>query len=296
MMLTTSALTLEARTFPLESFGLKTITRDGDRFVDGTGKPFDAVNYSRFKHGDVRAAIQYGDQVAQCLAGRNFMKEPTVITASAYKQLSTAAEVVARMARMKLIGKGYNPLLGRIHRAHLTCGDYASMSADERTLVMQENGISLDDDLFRRRHVVVVDDIKITGAHERSIVKLFKNRDILSLTHLYVVCMDSELSAREPMVESMLNHTWVNGLERLSELIAANPVRYNFNARTTKMVLGAEVSKLEGFLSSLRDWHIRQLYAGTIGDGYNMMQPYEAGFLCLQAEAINRGVVASFTA
>jgi len=268
----------------------------GAGFVYEDGTPFNAVEYSRFKYGDTGVARAYGFEMAAHLEARVLQAavrhcEPVVITASAYKMLPTAARSVAQVIYDRLHATGYKVDAGRIHRLNLTNGDYAAMTAEERASAMRQNGIHIDEDLFLGRHVIVVDDIKITGAHERSIREMFASRAILSLTHIYVVQMDPRLVAKDPTAEDTLNRSWVNGLEQLGELIADNPSKYLFNARTVKLILSSPLNELGPFLSTLTIEHIRKLYEGANGDGYHLMQPYAAGFLCLEAEARIRGII-----
>ena len=286
----------KGRQVAFASFGLRIITKRGDQFVYEDGSPFNVVKYSRFKYGDTDVAEAYGQEMAKRLKAHvldtaHQRREPVVITASAYKMLPTAARSLAQVINDRLHADGYKIDTGRIHRLNLTNGDYAAMTTAERESAMRQNGIHIDEDLFLGRHVIVVDDIKITGAHERSIREMFAGRAILSLTHIYVVQMDPHLVAHDPTAEDTLNRSWVNGLDRLGELIAANPREYLFNARTVKLILGSEPGELCDFLGTLSDEHVRKLYEGATGDGYRRMTPYAVGSACLEAEARDRGVI-----
>jgi hypothetical protein len=275
-------------------FGLRTITLRDGVFVYDDGTPFNAVKYSRFKYGDTSVAEAYGWELATELERRlliPFHAERTVITSSAYKLVATAARSVAQVMHDQLHARGYKVDAGRIHRANLTSGDYATMPAATRELVMRENGIYIDYDLFVRRHVVVVDDIRITGAHEASICEMFRDVPILSLTHVYVVQMDPNVAA-DPKVEDRLNRSWVEGLDQLTELIVDNPA-YVFNARTVKMILGAPRSDLLTFLQRLTNDQLEQLYRGVVGDGYHTMSNYKDNFPCLRGEMERRNLISA---
>lgn len=286
----------KGRSVTFASFGLRTITMRDTEFVYEDGSPFNVVKYSRFKYGDTNVAAAYGLEMstrlkACVLDAAERRREPVVITASAYKMLPTAARSLVQVIHDRLHADGYKIDSGRIHRLNLTNGDYAAMSTEERESAMRQNGIHIDEELFLGRHVIVVDDIKITGAHERSIREMFTGRAILSLTHIYVVQMDPRLVAEDPTAEDTLNRAWVNGLDQLSELIRANPSEYLFNARTVKLILSSEPAELCNFLDTLTTEHIQKLYEGATGDGYQLMAPYTAGFACLAAEARARGIV-----
>ncbi|HVI69742.1 MAG TPA: phosphoribosyltransferase family protein [Magnetospirillaceae bacterium] len=278
---------------PFTRIGLRTITRRDGTFVYDNGAHFNAGKYSRFKHGDNEVAAAYAGEMADLLESQVLPQAndaPVVVTASAYRLVPTAARSVAQMMYTVLLKRGHKIDAGRIHRPVLTNGDYAGMSEAERRLVMNSNGVYIDYDLFVRRHVVVIDDIRITGNHERSIVELFRDVPILSLTHTYVVQMDPDVAA-DPKVEEELNQWWVKGLDQLIELIVGDS-EYTFNARTVKMILEAASTDLTAFLRLLTNEQLEQLYRGVIGDGYNRMSAYNGNFPYIREAMEARSLIA----
>jgi hypothetical protein len=282
--------------FPVINMHLYSITeRDGVMVNRQDGSPFDAASYSRFKYGDTAVAKDYGMKLAFLLRDRLLKpalksREPVVFTASAYKVLPTAARAVAQAMYEQTLADGYKVEAGRIHRANLTNGDYATMSAHERKRAMSENGIYFDKAVFHGRHVVVIDDVKITGSHERSIHDMFDGEPILSLTHVYVVEMDPEIVKVRPSVEDTLNHTWMNGIDRLCELILAGGDQYPFNARTAKAIFSASSHQKKQIWETLGNEQILELHRGAHGDGYNVMHAYASGFAELESEMQRRGI------
>jgi hypothetical protein len=195
------------------------------------------------------------------------------VTASAYKSLPTAAQAVASAAVEQLDALGHPVLSGRIHRDKLTEGDYGAMSTDERAYWMSCNGLWVDPAQFEGNHVIVVDDVSISGAHGRSIVEMFETIDIQSLTLVHVLKLDPGLAARDPKIEDRMNHKVIKTVWDLWCLIAQSPV-YTPNARTVKFVLSQSADDLDWFLRSLPDEHIRLLHLGVQADEYDRMQSY----------------------
>lgn len=249
------------------------------QIITSNGEKFDATTYSRFKYGDIPAAASYGELLAgtirncEAFQASQLIPEDVVITASAYKSLPTAAQAVASAATSTLRSYGYPVRSGRIHRDKLTEGDYGAMTTDERAYWMSCNGLWVEATEFNGKHVIVVDDVSISGAHGKSIVEMFETVDIKSLTLVHVLQLDPALAAQDPKIEDRMNHTVIKNVRDLRNLIARSQ-DYTPNARTVKFVLSLSHSDLEWFLQSLPDEHIRLLHFGVQADEYDRMKSY----------------------
>lgn len=277
---------------------LFTIVGEEDgKIVTSAGGWFDTVTYSRFKYGDLRAADRYGQLLAGAILGRCVSKatpcdlDSVIVTASAYKLLPTAAQAAADSAIQSLHGYGYPVQSGRIHRDILTEGDYGNMSTDERAYWMSCNGLWVDEAEFERRHVIVIDDVNISGAHGKSIVKLFESIDVQSLTLVHVLKLDSELAARDPKIEDRMNHVVIKDLWDLYKLIQECP-GYTPNARTVKFVLSRPIPEIEEFLLSLTSELVYQIHVGVQADEYDRMRSYKAAAEYISRHAMLRRLAA----
>lgn len=268
---------------------LFTIVDEGDdgKILTSGGGAFDAVTYSRFKYGCLRAAGRYGQlltgTILGCAAFRAAQRNPdrVVVTASAYKQLPTAAQAVASSAITTLHGYGYPVRSGRIYRSTLTEGDYGNMSADERAYWMSCNGLSVDDAEFCGREVIVIDDVSISGAHGRSIVQLFETIDVASVTLVHVLKLDPELAARDPKIEDRMNHTVIKNLDDLGELIQRRLGYYTPNARTVKFVLSHPPAQITRLFDQLPTELIEKIHDGVQADEYDRMRSYQESARCV---------------
>ncbi len=262
------------------SIALHRITDQSDgRIITDDAGVFDTLNYSRFKYGDTLAATSYGSLLASIIANCETFRmsrdaqEDVVVTASAYKSLPTAAQAVATAAIDALEALGCPVSSGRIHRDKLTEGDYGAMSTDERAYWMSCNGLWVDSAQFEGKHVIIVDDISISGQHERSVVEMFETVDIRTLTMVHVLRLDPELARRDPRIEDRMNHMLIKTVQDLWQLIANTP-HYLPNARTVKFVLSQSVGDLDWLLRSLSDDLVRMIHLGVQADEYDRMQSY----------------------
>lgn len=278
----------------LRHTSLFTIQEEVDgRILTDCGEEFDTTIYSRFKYGDQSAAVYYGELLAEtiraCPAFKAALRkrQRVVVTASAYKQLPTAAQSVATVAIDRLRESGFPIESGRIHRDNLTEGDYGAMSADERAYWMSCNGLWVDEVSFENRHVIVVDDVSITGSHGRSIVQMFESIDLLSVTLVHVLDLDPALAAHDPKIEDRMNHRVIKSVSDLLLLIKSSDA-YVPNARTVKFVLSQPIDQVEWLLSRLSLEHLRLLHEGVQADEYDRMQSYQATASCIEREFVRR--------
>ena len=264
----------------LRKLAMFTIVDEIDgRIITSAGGDFDTTSYSRFKYGDTFVADRYGQLLAGVILNSRIIHNPykVILTASAYKTLPTAAQAIVDSVSRTLHGYGY-PVdgRGRIHREQLTEGDYATMTMDERYYWMSHNGLTVDPDRFNGRHVVVIDDISITGAHAESVQKMFGQMDVESVTFVNVLQLSAELRSRDPRIEDRLNHAYIKTLSDLESLISERSC-WAPNARTVKFILGHSPQDILSLLGRLPVRLIEFLHEGIVADGYSKMNCYAEG-------------------
>jgi len=250
------------------------------------GAPFGTADYSRFKYGDVSVAKRYGAQLAESLV-RHFGSidddGQLVISASAYKSLPTAAQAVADATADALARSGLDVQRGRVYRETLTEGDYGDMSLEERQHWMNKNGLWVKDADFVGRHVVIVDDVRISGSHERSITAMFDKIPHRSLALVHVLKLNPELALADPRIEHRMNHHAVRTLDDLLTLTKLE-TGHHLNARFVKFVLSQPASDVRRFARRLSPELLDALHEGAISDGYPSMLTYADGFQAVDQE------------
>jgi phosphoribosyl transferase-like protein len=268
--------------------------------ITGTaGGEFDPLRYSRYKYGCPRSTRWFARRLADLLTGRcPWLVDASrvVVTSSPYHRVPTAARALAAGLRGLLntarAGRGLPaaPLV-HIQRQVVTSGDYGLLSAEDRTTVMAANRLS-----FHRipvatlagAHLVVVDDIKVTGAHQRCLATATDPFPLASRTFTHIAALAvPERAAVDPTVEDRFNHAQVSTLADLAPIVTASG--FTWNVRVCKFVLGAaNRADLPVFLRHLPDAFVRGLHDHSVSDGYHAMDAYRPSHLLVGAELRRR--------
>ena len=246
--------------------------------------PFDAALYSRYKYGSTVAA----DWFAQAL-GRAFLvrypplaQEPRLLIASSpYRRVPTAANLLA--ARFATVlnaaraGRGLpSAPLVHIERMAASSGDYGTLSAEARTRLMAVNALSFD----RLRphadgaHLIVVDDVKVTGAHQRCLTRASETLPLRSRTFAHIAAFDGAATGwLDPALEDSLNHAVIGTLGDLADIVRDSD--FTWNVRVCKFLLcPANRGDLPSFLTRMTDRFVRELRHNSLIDGYARMTAY----------------------
>jgi hypothetical protein len=185
-----------ATVIPTRQFALYSLGRPG-LAANGACLPFSPARYSRYKYGSVAAADTFARALgaAFCEAHPGLALAPRLLMASSpYVRVPAAATTLARRlepvlnAARAVHGLPPVPLL-RVDRISTSAGDYGTLSARARDLHMAANDLS-----FRRfppaqvrdAHLLVVDDVRVTGAHQRCLMRASATLPLASRTFLYI--------------------------------------------------------------------------------------------------------------
>ena len=276
-------------TFPnLERFSLGDVVSDGDKAhieenYDGVNLTFE--DYSHFKYGDGSIGRRYGSAMARHLIPlyleTNDEPQDIYVTSSAYKVAppasSSLVEPFVGMAQaiIESQGKNHRVIPFKINRAHLTDGDYASMTAEQRDEVMCRNGLSLPPGVtIDGRHVIAIDDIRVTGSHETSLDNLLRYSGASDVTHAYI--LDVVDGGSNPTIEAVINRSAITTIEDL--IAVASLKHFTPNARFGKRILTESPESIERFCESLSARISSRLVHDAIGDGLDEMPRYADGF------------------
>ena len=275
------------------------IYHDG-RFSSLGGTQFDPHAYSRFKYGHEDIAQAYGRELAKLVAERLATAletgEPITITGTAYRSMPNAASRVAHAVYWSLKEAGFNVIYSRIYRMILTEGDYGRMSEADRLSATKRKSLSVDPGDYEGRHVVVIDDIKITGTIEQSSLDFFSNMPILSLTLAHVLQLNQTLHEPNPGLEGLLNQTAIKNLDDLWQMIyiagSTEEFPWHLNARTAKFILEADEEDLKKFLNRMiirEPDELRYLHESLMEDGYDRMAAYRRNAQLIELAISKKG-------
>lgn len=250
---------------------------------------FPALEYSQFKYGCGDIARRFGEELADKFAQTDLFKNyqgtgnDIIITASPYKYIAPAASAIKKYFTNRL--NSYLAKRGKqsanivkMTRSVLFEGDYGKLTEEGRTSLLKQDKLSIDRDFVEGKLVLVLDDIKITGAHEEKIVKMFLEQDVkpAKIVYLYYAELQNANQVGADY-ENYLNHFLVKSLDDLLPIVKGK--NFILNARVCKYLLSTpNLTDLEHFLNYAGEDFVYDLVAAIIGDGYHEMPSYQENF------------------
>jgi len=244
-------------------------------------RPFNSSHYSEFKYGRRDVAEGYGEAIAVQLiehfTALGCLDDSVVVIGTPYKRLPNAARMLSMSVERHLRANGMHSSHATIYQHRLAEGDYGTLPAAARDQRNKDKKRYVDPDDFIGRHVVLVDDVRITGSIERSTLAHLEGVDVLSTTVANLVRLDPEAALREPHLEDKLNHTAVSGLYDLLRLME-QPRRYTLTTRAVKYVLESNPGDIYMFLTQLGPSRTLELYEAIVDEGYDLMPRYDQAY------------------
>lgn len=246
-----------------------------------TSRPFDLAHYSEFKYGRRDVAEIFGAAIAAALA-HHFMEagqdqQPIVVMGTPYKRVPNAARMLAIIAERYLRLHGFDSSYTTIYQHRLGEGDYGTLTVEEREARNLGKKRFIDPSDFAGKHVVLVDDIRITGSIERSTLALLTDVPVLSTVVFNLVKLDPEVALREPHLEDKLNHSAMTGLRDLLQLME-QPDQFVLTTRAVKYILQSDPAEVRWLMSRLGPTRTAELYDAAVDEGYDRMPRYEQAF------------------
>jgi len=205
------------------------------------------------------------------------------VTCSPYKKAPTAACAVAKYftdsLNKHLESKGLQKaVLFKIDRLSLFEGDYSEQSEEHRKVIMARNPLALPPGLdLEGSNLIIIDDIRITGIHEKSVLEAVKQHNPRKICKMFVALFEQEKGEENARLEAVINHASISSLENLHHLISGMGDNYIPNARVCKFILRQkDLEELDDFLSEQSLHLLQVLYDYMIGDGYQEMNTYKS--------------------
>ena len=244
------------------------------------------AEYSRFKYGDSHLARVYGEALAHHLLPRLLAVaesdcDEIYVTSSAYRNAPPASAALLapflHTARTLLADRHITHF--KTLRAQPTNGDYATLGTTARKNVMQQTTFSLPEGVdLRDCHIVALDDIRVTGAHESALDKLFATHHARRVTHLYIFDV---AHSEDPTLEARLNDTAITDIDAL--IAMTHYEHFAPNARFGKRILTETPEVIHKFIRSVPTEVVERLITDAANDGLDRMQHYQSGFNILAA-------------
>ncbi|KAK2050966.1 hypothetical protein LY76DRAFT_652615 [Colletotrichum caudatum] len=256
---------------------------------DEANPGFNKHDYSRFKYGDVTFANQYGHEMAK-LAWQKLVKPILDKDRADNKPLARFASMVSRgslptaattfesyfcqyLNRYLASAGAYAVLSIPILKATSASRseDYATMSDEDREKFMNDEHFTFDRDAIKDMVVFNLDDIYITGGHERAIRRTFKQESDAGrhndVYYLYIAKLVN--TTIDPAIETRLNEVAVPQFSDLKSIIEG-PM-FVIENRFVKRMLKASRSDLEALIDNLKDGKTfaRRLYDAALKNDFH---------------------------
>jgi len=280
-------------------FALYHLDGCGAPLPSARAEPFSAALYSRYKYGSLAATEWFGSRLATAFTIRHawLAHQPRLLLApSPHGRVPTAAAALTRAFQTSLNTardqRGLPPApTVQIERTIATSGDYGTLSTEERRALMAGNGLSFE--RFRPHgvdgaHLLVVDDVRVTGAHQNCLTRASAALPFASRTFVYIAAFPADApEGVDPRAEDALNHAAVTTVDDLAG-IARSP-GFAWNVRVCKFLLGAaNRERLTPFLATMTTAFVHALHHHSLADGYATMPAYRDSHRMVQDELRRR--------
>ncbi len=250
---------------------------------------FPAEKYSKFKFGATGIAREFGhilaDRFINQLFKFSYSGNPIVVLPSAYSHIPTASCFMTfhfiDQLNLFMYQNGFPPVeTGKIRRSVTYREDYGEMSAEERYNLIKGDKFHIDELLLKNKILIFIDDIKITGTHERIIIRMLDDFDIHN--HCYMLYF-AELTdpAICPKTENYLNHFYVKAFSDLQTIIDLPD--FEFNTRIVKYILNSDQQACMNFLKMQSKNFITKLYYNALGNEYYKFPEYSANLRAIES-------------
>lgn len=247
------------------------------------GKPFDKVAFSRLKFGSFADLKHFAREIVGALP-LGSIDDNTIITSAAYTYTPTAGSLLARHVQTMLNAGRKNPLdILKLHTPPID-ENYSSLSLEGRRAYLDRSPYHIDKELVRGKHILVVDDICVTGGHEEGVRRLLRKVKVAKITFAYVATMDTH--GNTP-IENQLNNMAVNSLDDLEKILSGEGAA--ITEKTCKYILGEQdLKKLEFFLVWVPENVVYRIYAAAVNNGYSQNSAYAPQIALLRTEMMRR--------
>ena len=135
----------------------------------------------------------------------------------------------------------------KIHRTITYKEDYGELSATERMKLIGNDSFHVDKGFLENKTLIFLDDIRITGSHERMINKMIQEYALNNHTYLLYFAELTNTSIH-PNIENYLNYSCIKSIFDLDPIIKNK--RFSINTRLVKYLLIADAISFKIFIQN----------------------------------------------
>lgn len=241
---------------------------------------FTPDDYSKFKYGAINIAKEFGyilaDRFIENCFKDHYDGKQIVVLPSAYSYIPTASFFMKIFFVEKLnwflYRNGY-PIVQetKINRTVTYREDYGEMSAEDRYNLISGDSFHIDKAYIKDKRLLFLDDIKITGTHERIIIKMLNDANVSNDCYMlyFAELINSTIS---PKFENYLNNYFINDLEKVNQIIKTE--KFVFNTRVVKYILNAKPEDFKAFINQQSIDFKKEILSQAIGNEYFKFDNY----------------------
>jgi FMN phosphatase YigB (HAD superfamily) len=258
--------------------------------------PFSAEEYSKFKFGSYSLAKKFGMDLFEYFKDFHFDKlvcdhRKIIVYSSPYMQIPTSSFYLTHnfytAFKQYLAAKRIETIqieFGKIERCQTYTEDYGALTAEERFNLIKNDTYKLITIPAKDDLCIFIDDISITGTHQRVVENLLASSGIETNSFfLYFAKLSN--SDVCPSFENFLNYQFINEFTKLFELITSDD--YRITTRTTKYILcqkNEDLNKLITFLIMYEKFAIwSELITMSYANEYNKIELYKQNLFHLES-------------
>lgn len=258
-----------------------TITHFSGFLIDNENEfGFSPTDYSKFKYGAINIAKKFGYLLAERFIENCFKDhydgKQIVVLPSAYSYIPTASFFMKIFFVEKLnlfLYKNGFPIVQetKINRTVTYREDYGEMSAQDRYNLISGDTFHVDKAYIEGKRLLFLDDIKITGTHERIIIKMLNDAQISNDCYMlyFAELINSNIS---PKFENYLNNYFVKDLDKVDWIIKHE--KFTFNTRVVKYILNANPEDFSTFISKQDSDFKSDILHRALGNEYFKFENY----------------------
>ncbi|RFM34782.1 phosphoribosyltransferase family protein [Chitinophaga silvisoli] len=236
--------------------------------------------YSRFKFGDDTVARAFGTALAEGFIRDRLryagLEKQLVVISSPYAFIPTATFAMKNHFVFRLNSwlaeEGY-PVIqeAKVHRTITYKEDYGELNAAERLRLIGNDAFHIDRSFLEGKTLIFLDDIRITGSHEKMILRMVEEYELKNDIYLLYF---AELAnpAIHPNIENQLNYHHVKSIFDLEKIIQGDS--FFINTRIVKYILNYDYDSFCIFLQNQTETFINLLYNMAVGNGYHTIDAY----------------------
>ncbi|TWE10436.1 phosphoribosyltransferase family protein [Rudaeicoccus suwonensis] len=245
------------------------------------------VGYSRFKHGDAAIGRGYARALA-ALVTPELSAERVMVTTSGFDRVPPAAHSL--LAPFAAEVRRRRPDIAvetvKVDRRGVSSDDYARMTTTQRAAEIGADRLSAPAGVAGAV-VLALDDIRVTGTHERAVDRCLSEAGAASVCHLYVV--DASKFSDCPQVEAVLNS--VAAADACALLSVTRSMHFVPNARLCRQVVRLPAEQLTTFVQGAGERLLAWLDWAIETDGLAGLPSYACGVSAFRAEvSAQRGI------